>query len=73
MVEIMIRQYLAGVKTRNGLTDYYVVCNDTNNSPADMDNHILNVDVYLKPLHSIEYINFTTILTNTGVEFASVA
>ncbi len=73
IVEIAISEYLRTIKSRKGLYDYYVVCNNTNNMPADIDNHILNVDVYLKPMHSIEYINFTTILTNTGIEFSVVS
>ena len=72
MVQISITDYLRSVKSRNGLVDFHVVSDDTNNSAYDMDNHILNVDVYLKPMHSIEYINFTTILTDTGVEFSVV-
>ncbi len=69
----MITEYLNGIKADNGVSDFKVVCNSTNNTSGDIDAHILNVDVYLKPVHSIEYINFTTILTNTGVEFSSIA
>jgi len=69
LMEIQISNYLENIKSRKGVQDYLVVSNDTNNSPQDYDNHIRNVDVYIKPTQSLEWINFTTILTPSGISF----
>jgi len=68
-----INSYMEGIKARNGVYDFYTVCDDSNNTPQDLDNHILNVDVFVKPVQSIEYISFTTIITSSGVDFKLAA
>lgn len=69
LVRIGIENYMENIKARNGVYDFYVVCDDTNNTGVDIDNHRMNVDVFIKPVQSVEYIYFTTILTPTGVDF----
>lgn len=70
IVRAMISDYMEGIKARNGVYDYYVVCDGTNNSPADIDNHIMNVQLFLKPTQSVEYIPFTVVITSTGLDFS---
>ncbi len=69
-VEGTINGYLTGIHARNGISAFSVVCDDTNNSPQDTVNNILNVDIYVKPVYSIEYINFTTVINNGTVSFS---
>lgn len=69
LVRVGIENYMENIKARNGVYDFYVVCDDTNNSGVDIDNHRMNVDVFIKPVQSIEYVYFTTVLTPTGVDF----
>ena len=69
LIEIQISNYLDSIKARKGIQDYLVVSDETNNTPQDYDNHIRNVDVYIKPTQSLEWINFTTILTPSGLSF----
>ena len=66
-----IRNYLTDIHSRDGISDFKVVCDATNNSPADEVNNTLNVDVYIRPIYSIEFINFTTIINNNEVEFSA--
>lgn len=68
-----IEAYLEGVKARRGVYDFRVVVDDTNNTDEDIDNHILNVEVYIKPNQVTEFINFTTIITNRGISFDSAS
>jgi len=72
LIQSKIESYLFGIRSRNGIEAFDVVCNDSNNSDHDKENHVLNVDVYIKPVQSIEYINFTTILTTSGIEFLNI-
>ena len=69
LIEIRISDYLDNIRARKGIQDYLVVSDETNNTPYDYDNHIRNVDVYIKPTQSIEWIYFTTILTPNGLSF----
>jgi phage tail sheath protein FI len=73
MVRVIIDSYMKGIMAANGVLDYYIVCDDTNNTPSDIDNHILNVWLFVKPALSIEYIKFTTVITSTGLDFGLAA
>jgi hypothetical protein len=66
----VISQYLLSLASRNGISNFSVVCDSTNNSDFDELNNTLNVDVYIQPIYSIEYINFTTILRNKSIAFS---
>ena len=72
LVVATVENYLSNIQSRNGVYGYKVVCDETNNSDFDLDNHTLNLDVFIKPTQSIEYINFTTILSSTGIEFENI-
>ena len=64
--------FLAGVLAENGVTEYQVVVDETNNTPDIIDNNQLNVDIYVQPTKTIEYIQLQTIVTRTGVSFSEV-
>lgn len=68
----LLDEFLAGVKAQDGVYDYEVVCDDTNNPSSVIDANQLNVDVYIQPVKTIEYIKFTTVVTRTGVSFSDV-
>jgi len=65
-----ITSYLVGIHSRNGISDFKVVCDRSNNTAQDEINNTLNVDVYIQPIYSIEYINFTTVIKNNTVSFS---
>jgi len=67
-----LTDYYRGVQARQGLTDFLVVCNDTNNTPNVIDQNQLNVDVYLQPTRSINFIKHESIITRTGVDFNTI-
>ena len=67
-----IISYLAEVQARRGLTDYLVVCDETNNTPAVIDRNEFVAELYLKPTRSINYVTVTVTATRTGVEFSEV-
>ena len=67
-----IGSYLAEVQARRGLTDYLVVCDDTNNTPEVIDRNEFVAELYLKPTRSINYVTVTVTATRTGVSFAEV-
>lgn len=64
-----IESFLEGVKARQGLFDFRVIVDDSNNTDQDIANNILNIDVYIKPNQATEFVNFTTIVTGRDVSF----
>lgn len=65
----MIEPYLRNVKGRRGLTDYKVVCDETNNTAEVIDKNGFIADIYLKPARSINFIQLNFVAVSTGVEF----
>ena len=55
-----------------GLYDYLILCNDTNNTPNTIDNNELHVNIYLKPVRSAEFILINFITTRTDSNFTEV-
>ena len=68
----LVDEFLAGVQAGGGLTAYQVVVDETNNTPAVIDSNRLNVDIYVQPARTIEFIQLTTVITRTGVSFEEV-
>ena len=68
----MVNPYLRDVQARRGITDFIVVCDDTNNTGQVIDNNEFRADIFVKPARSINFITLTFIATRTGVDFAEV-
>jgi len=67
-----VNSYLAEVQARRGLTDYLVVCDDSNNTADVIDRNEFIAELYLKPTRSINYVTVTLTATRTGVAFSEV-
>ena len=67
-----IGSYLAEVQARRGLTDFLVVCDETNNTPEVIDRNEFVAELFLKPTRSINFVTVTVTATRTGVSFAEV-
>lgn len=64
--------YLREVQARRGLTDYLVVCDETNNTGDVIDRNEFVAEIYLKPSRSINFITITFVATRTGVSFDEI-
>ncbi|MFA6049827.1 MAG: hypothetical protein WC761_01400 [Candidatus Paceibacterota bacterium] len=62
---------LANVQNRQGLKQFRVVCDVTNNSELDRENNRMNVKIFLLPVKAIEFIQLDFIITRNGVSFGS--
>jgi len=56
-------------QTEGGDRGYHVVCDESNNTAAVIDDQVLAVDVFVKPVRAAEYIKLQTIITTTGASF----
>ena len=68
----MVEPYLRDVEGRRGITDFQVVCDDTNNTGEVIDRNEFVADIYIKPARSINYITLNFIAARTGVAFSEL-
>jgi hypothetical protein len=68
----IIEPFLRDVQSKRGIFDYIVVCDETNNTAAVIDNNEFVADIYIKPARSINFIGLTFVATRTGVAFEEV-
>ena len=64
--------FLAQIKADRGLTDYFVVCDESNNTPSVIDANEFVAEIYLQPTRSINYVTVTLTATRTGVSFSEI-
>ena len=64
--------YLSEVQARRGVTDYLVVCDETNNTGEVIDRNEFVAEIFVKPTRSINYVTVTVTATKTGVTFSEV-
>jgi phage tail sheath protein FI len=68
----LINPYLRTVQGRRGITDFLVVCDETNNTPQIIDTNQFIGDIYIKPARSINFIQLNFVAVATGVQFSEV-
>ena len=68
----VVEPFLREIQASRGLTDFLVVCDETNNTPAIVDSNEFVAEIYLKPARSINFITLTFVATRTGVSFEEV-
>lgn len=68
----LVEPFLRDVKGRRGLTDYKVVCDDTNNTGEVIDRNEFVADIFIKPARSINFIQLNFIATRSGIAFETV-
>ena len=68
----IIEPYLRDVKSKRGITDFLVVCDESNNTPDVIDANQFRADIFVKPARSINFIGLTFVANRTGVSFEEV-
>jgi hypothetical protein len=68
----LVTPYLRTVQGRRGITDFTVVCDETNNTGDIIDRNEFVGDIYIKPARSINFIQLNFVAVRTGVEFSEV-
>ena len=68
----IIEPFLRDVQSKRGIFDYVVICDETNNTAAVIDNNEFVADIFIKPNRSINFIGLTFVATRTGVSFEEV-
>ena len=67
-----VEPYLRNIKAQRGIVDYLVVCDESNNTPAVIDNNEFVGDIFIKPSRSVNFIQLNFVAVRTGVNFQEV-
>ncbi len=64
--------FLEEVQGRQGITEFKVVCDDTNNTGQIIDENRFIGDIYIKPSRSVNFIELNFVAVRTDVEFSEI-
>ena len=67
-----INAYLNEIQAQQGITDFLVICDATNNTADVVDRNEFVAELFIKPTRSINYVTVTFTATRTGVSFSEV-
>ena len=65
-----INMFMKDVQSQKGVSEFYVVCDSSNNSPNDVAAGILRIDLYVKMVKSIKFIKANIVATAQGLDFS---
>lgn len=68
----IVEPVLRNVQGRRGITDFKLVCDETNNTPDIIDTNQFIASLFIKPSRSINYITLNFVAVRTGVTFEEV-
>ena len=68
----IVEPFLRDVQGKRGIYDFRVICDETNNTAAIIDNNEFVADIFVKPARSINFVGLTFVATRTGVSFEEV-
>jgi len=68
----LVEPFLRDVQGRRGITDFKVVCDESNNTGQVIDSNNFVADIFIKPARAINFIQLNFIATRTGISFEEV-
>lgn len=68
-VKALIDSYMSDIKARGGVYDFYTKIDRENNNEQTIDNKKMKVWLFIKPVQAVEFIEFSPIITSSGVDF----
>ena len=68
----LVEPFLRDVQGRRGVTDFRVICDESNNTAEVIDRNEFVADIYIKPARSINFIQLNFVATRSGVSFEEV-
>jgi phage tail sheath protein FI len=68
----VVEPFLREVQGRRGITDFRVVCDETNNPAAIVDANEFVASIFVKPARSVNYVTLNFVAVRTGVDFEEV-
>ena len=69
----IVEPFLREVKGRRGITDFRVICDETNNTASVIDRNEFVATILVKPARSINFVTLNFVAVRSGVDFTEVA
>ena len=67
-----VEPFLRNIKARQGVQDFAVICDESNNTGDVIDRNEFRGDIYVKPSRSINFIQLQFVAVRSGVEFSEI-
>ena len=67
-----VEPFLRDIQGRGGITDFAVVCDETNNTSEVVDRNEFVGSIFVKPTRSINFILLNFVAVRSGVEFSEI-
>ena len=67
-----VEPFLRNIKARQGVQDFKVICDGSNNTSDVVDRNEFRGDIYIKPSRSINFIQLQFVAVRSGVEFSEI-
>ena len=68
----IVEPVLREIQARRGITNYYIQCDESNNTPAVVDRNELIASIFVKPARSINFITLNFVAVRSGIQFEEV-
>jgi phage tail sheath protein FI len=68
----IVEPFLREIQGRRGITDFRLVCDETNNTAEVIDRNEFIASCFIKPARSINYVTLNFVAVRSGVDFEEV-
>jgi len=68
----IVEPVLREIQARRGITDFYVQCDERNNTAETIDRNEMVASIFVKPARSINFITINFVATRTGADFEEI-
>jgi len=68
LIKTNMDSYMDNIKSRKGVYDYRVICDESNNTSNDIDNNLMNVWLFVQPTKTAEFVQLSVVVTRTGFD-----
>jgi phage tail sheath protein FI len=68
----IMEPFLRDVQASRGISDFKIICDETNNTPDIIDANQFVADIYIKPQRTINYIQLNFVATRTSANFDEI-
>jgi phage tail sheath protein FI len=68
----IVEPFLREIQGRRGITDFRLVCDETNNTAEVVDRNEFIASCFIKPARSINYVTLNFVAVRSGVDFEEV-
>jgi hypothetical protein len=65
----IVDPFLRDIQAKRGISEFRLICDETNNTPDVIDRNEFRADIYIQPARSVNYVSLTFVASATGASF----